>query len=453
MSDLPTTRRRLRDVLNARPVEGFWRRLRWVADAGLIAVLFAIPWIRLGGEPLVLLDLPARRFHVFGLVIFPQELFFLWLIVAILAAALFFFTALAGRLWCGWACPQTVFTDVFARVARAIEGWGRAGRPAHVALWRRAATHAVWLAASVAIGFHLVGYFVSPYAMIADIRAGALSLTTAGFLAVATAFAYLDFVVVRQTFCKFLCPYARLQSVLFDSDTLVVAYDATRGEPRGKAGRARGDCVDCRLCVQVCPTGIDIREGMQLECIACTQCIDACDGVMAKLGRAANLIGYRSLVGLENSRRVRFVRPRVVAYGAILAALVGVFGFGLAERPLLALDVAHGGGEGALYQRAADGRIGNAYRLFIQNRDRSAHDVRISLVGPPDLELVAGANPMTVGAGSQAETRVFVLATGNSTPTRPIAFRVETTGVAAEHAEQSAVFIEPDTRREEGSGR
>jgi cytochrome c oxidase accessory protein FixG len=285
-------------VLDARPVHGFWRRLRWGADAALIAVLVAIPWIRVGGEPLILLDLPARRFHVFGLTIFPGELYFLWLLVAIAAISLFLFTALGGRLWCGWACPQTVFTDVFAAIARAIEGDTRPTHSRPAPLWRRAATRAVWLACAAAIGFHLVAYFVSPYALLADLRGGSLSPTVAGLLVFATAAAYLDFAVVRQTFCKFLCPYARLQSVLFDHDTLVVTYDPERGEPRGKRGRTTGDCVDCGLCVQVCPTGIDIREGMQLECIACTQCIDACNGVMEKLGRPANLIGYRSLVGL-----------------------------------------------------------------------------------------------------------------------------------------------------------
>jgi len=430
-------------MLSARPVRGFWRRLRWGADAILIAILVAIPWVRIGGEPLVLLDLPGRRFHVFGLTIFPQELYFLWLILALLAVSLFFFTALAGRLWCGWACPQTVFTDVFAAIARAIEGWGRSGRPRHVAVWRRALTHLVWLVASAAIGFHLVAYFVSPYALLAEMRAFALSPTALGFLLFATALCYLDFVVVRQTFCKFLCPYARFQSVLFDRDTLIVAYDPVRGEPRGKAGTVTGDCVDCGLCVRVCPTGIDIRQGMQLECIACTQCIDACDGVMAKLGRAANLIGYRSLVGVERSRRVRLARPRVLVYAAIGVLLTIVFATGLARRSLLHLEVAHGGGSGAAYQHTADGRIGNAYRLFLQNRDRAAHRYQISLEGPPELELVTGVNPVDVAAVSQLETRVFVLAPEGGPPVRSLSFRVAALEAPSQTMAAQAVFLEP----------
>jgi cytochrome c oxidase accessory protein FixG len=433
-------------VLSAWPVHGYWRSLRWSADLLLIAILLAIPWIRIGGEPLVLLDLPAHRFHVFGLVIFPQELYFLWLLVAILAVSLFFFTALAGRLWCGWACPQTVFTDVFAAIARAIEGWGRAGRPRRVALWRRALTHVTWLAIAALVGFHLVAYFTSSYDLAAELRAGTLSRTGTGFLVFATALTYLDFAWVRQTFCKYLCPYARFQSVLFDRDTLVVAYDPIRGEPRGKRSPTHGDCVDCGLCVKVCPTGIDIRRGMQLECIACTQCVDACNGVMEVLGRAPNLIGYRSLVGLERSRRVRLARPRVVAYAAMLAGLLAVFGIALARRPLLALDVAHGGGAGALYQRTADGRIGNAYRLFIQNRDGADHRYRISLDAAPELELVAGQNPVPVAAASELETRVFVLAGAGGPETRPLAFRVEPADATGHGVERTAVFIEPSAR-------
>ncbi len=430
-------------MLSARPVEGTWRTLRWVADAILIVILLAIPWIRIGGEPLVLLDIGARRFHVFGLTIFPQELYFLWLIVAMLAVSLFFFTALAGRLWCGWACPQTVFTDVFAAVARVVEGWTRHGRPAHVAWWRRGLTHAVWLALSALIGFHLAAYFASPYQLLADLRAGTLSRTAGGFLLFTGALSYLDFAIVRQTFCKYLCPYARFQSVLFDRDTLVIGYDTLRGEPRGKRGTTTGDCVDCGLCVQVCPTGIDIRDGMQLECIACTQCIDACNGVMKAVGRAPELIGYRSLVSLERIRKPRLMRPRVVAYGVLLVACAAVFGGALAGRQPLHLEVAHGGGAGALYSTAADGRIGNAYRLFIQNRDATEHAYRIGLEAPDGFELVAGVNPFPVPAESRAEARVFVLARAGGPPTRALALSIEQVGDAKRRTSQPIVFVAP----------
>jgi cytochrome c oxidase accessory protein FixG len=395
-------------LLNARPIDGRFRRMRHAANAALIAILFGIPWIRIQGEPLVWLDIPGRKFHVFGLVIFPQELYFLWLILAALALSLFFFTALGGRLWCGWACPQTVFTDVFAQLARRIEGWRGTKRPAHVALWRRAVLHAAWLAGSFAIGFHVVAYFLPPDELIARLSAGRLGGAGLAFLLATSALAYADFVFVRQTFCKFLCPYARFQGVLFDRDTLVIGYDAKRGEPRGKRGAAAGDCVDCKLCVQVCPSGIDIRKGLQLECIACTQCIDACDAVMDRLDRPRGLIAYRALASLEGLRP-RIVRPRVVVYAVLLAVTAVTFGVTLARRVPMDLVVEHN--RDALYTRAADGRVGNAFTLHIENRARVAERFTLRLESqPPGFELIAGMNPIRVDATSIASARVFVMA-------------------------------------------
>jgi cytochrome c oxidase accessory protein FixG len=395
-------------VLHARPVTGTWRRLRTGANGVLVAILFGVPWIRIAGEPLVLLDVPARKFHVFGLVIFPQELYFLWLILAALALSLFFFTALAGRLWCGWACPQTVFTDVFAGVARRIQGWRGSRPPARLATWRRVATHLVWLLLAWVIGFHLVAYFRSPYDLLGTLfREGRVYPTTFAFHVAIALVTYLDFAIVRQTFCKYLCPYARFQGVLFDPDTLVIGYDARRGEPRGKKGRVTGDCVDCRLCVEVCPSGIDIRHGLQLECIACTQCIDACNGVMARLGRARNLIGYRSLVGLEGLRPVRWLRPRVVVYGVLLACVTGVFAAALGRRLPMELHVAHNRAQ--LYTTTASGAVGNSYILHIENRARADRSFHLRLQEAP-YELVAGLNPIPVPATSAVQASVFVLA-------------------------------------------
>ena len=433
-------------MLSARPVEGRFRRLRSIANTILIAILFVVPWVRIRGEPLVLLDIPHRKFHVFGLVIFPQELFFLWLILAGLTLALFFFTALAGRLWCGWACPQTVFTDVYAAIARRIQGWTRTGPPRHVALWRLVATHVAWIAVSGIVGLHLVGYFRSPYELIGALRHGDLAGASMGFWIAGAALCYLDFALVRQTFCKYLCPYARFQSVLLDSDSLVVAYDLERGEPRRKkrAERKGGDCVDCGLCVAVCPTDIDIRKGMQMECIGCTQCIDACDGVMNRIGRPLGLIGYRSLASLEG-RRTRLLRPRVVIYGVLLVASVLGFGAAIVAREPLSLEVERN--RTSLYQRSADGRIGNAYTLHVQNRERQDHVYRIGIDAPARFQLVAGVNPLPIPATGDVTASVFVLAQPDATAEdedgTPIRFHLENVERPGRKIARDSTFLAP----------
>jgi cytochrome c oxidase accessory protein FixG len=328
--------------------------------------------------------------------------------VAGLTLALFFFTALAGRLWCGWACPQTVFTDVFAGIGRRIQGWKGTRPPARLAAWRRVATHAVWLALSWLIAFHLVAYFRSPYDQLSALFGeGRIYPTSLAFQVVVALLTYFDFVILKQIFCKYMCPYARFQGVLFDRDTLVIGYDSARGEPRGKRGSTTGDCVNCRLCVVTCPTGIDIREGMQLECIACTQCIDACNGVMQRLGRARNLIGYRSLVSLEGLRPVRLLRPRVAVYAVLLLALSVAFGVLLENRRPMDLQVSHNAS--ILYSTSADGRIGNSFTLQIENRDRRERAYRLRLEEEDSFELVAGLNPIPVPAIGTAQTVVFVL--------------------------------------------
>ena len=439
-------------MLDGRPVRGFFRSLRTRVDAALIAFLFFVPWLEWAGEPMLRLDLPHRRFHVLGLVIFPDELLFLWLIVIGLALALFFFTALAGRLWCGWGCPQTVFSDLFAGIARRVQGWRGTRAPAKVNRARVVATHLIWIALSAAIGFHLVACFTAPRELAASLWHGSVSGTQLGFLTAASALAYFDFGLVRQTFCKYLCPYARFQGVLFDADTLVVAYDTARGEPRGKRGKAKGDCVDCGLCVAVCPTQIDIRQGLQLECIACTQCIDACDGVMHKLGRAPKLIGYRAVVPRAVRLRDRLLRPRVAAYGVLLLAVAVGFGAALRARSPFEIFVAHNGA--SLYATLSDGRPANAYTLRVENRDRVAHRLELSLEAPEGFALVTGVNPIELAPTATRELRVFVAAPREAehAALQPIAFEVADVDRAALHLRRAATFIfEPGEKKPEGA--
>jgi cytochrome c oxidase accessory protein FixG len=424
-------------VLDARPVRGFYRSLRTRVDAALIAILFVVPWLEIAGEPVLRLDVPHRHFHVGGIVIFPGELLFLWLLVIGLALALFFFTALAGRLWCGWACPQTIFSDLFAGLARRIQGWRGARPPARVSPARIAATHFAWAALSCLIGFHLVAFFASPRELAASLVHGSATPTQLGFLVGASALAYLDFAWVRQTFCKYLCPYARFQSVLFDRETLVVAYDAARGEPRGKRGRTSGDCVDCRLCVAVCPTGIDIRQGLQLECIACTQCIDACNGVMAKLERAPSLIGYRASLG----RRVRLLRPRVAVYGAALCVVSLALAVELEQRVPFEVFASHNAA--SLYTTLADGRPANSYTLHLENRDRAAHRFELALEAPAGFDLLAGTNPIALEPLASLELRVFVVAPRGAAVSRPqeIWFSVADAERASRRVRSRATFL------------
>jgi len=429
-------------MLGTRPVQGPYRRLRWLANGALIAILFATPWIHIGGEPLVLLDIPERKFHVFGLVIFPQELYFLWLILAGLALCLFFFTALGGRLWCGWACPQTVFTDVYAALARRIEGWKGSTPPAVVPPWRRVAKHGAFLVLSILVGFHLAAYFRSPYEILGGLTHGEYFPTAAAFIGVFSLLSFADFVVVRQTFCRYICPYARFQGVLFDADTLVIGYDAARGEPRGKKGVAEGDCVDCGLCVAVCPTDIDIRQGLQYECIACTQCIDACNGVMERIGREPELIGYASMKSLEGGGTTRLLRPRVAVYGTLLVAVLVAFVTLLERR--LPMDLRIARNASSLYTTVADGRVGNAFTLHIENRDRSPRLFQLALADSERFELVAGLNPIEVGATSSAETRVFVLPRVGETPgSSEIAFRLVSDDASLRPLVRRARYLAP----------
>lgn len=428
-------------MLDARPVRGFFRSLRTPVYGVLIAWLFLLPWIEIGGEPLLRLDIPGRRFHVFGRVIFPQELFLLWLIAIGLALTLFLVTAIAGRVWCGWACPQTVFSDLFAGIARRLQGWRGTHAPRRVSNWRVVATHVAWLGLSLVLGFHLLAYFTAPRELLHELVHAEASGVQLGFLAAATAIAYLDFGIVRQTFCKYLCPYARFQGVMFDSDTLVVAYDAARGEPRGKRGTVKGDCIDCGLCVSACPTGIDIRNGLQLECIACTQCIDACNGVMARLERAPSLIGLSSQVALEGRRRARLARPRVLLYAALLAAVGVGFVTTIATRRPFELTVAHQGA--SLSERLADGRSANAYTLRVENRTRAPHTYRLALEAPEGFALVAGENPFTLAPATRRELRVFVAAPadGRHALAQPITFDLSEVSDPARSLRRPSTFV------------
>ncbi|MBI5903371.1 MAG: cytochrome c oxidase accessory protein CcoG [Deltaproteobacteria bacterium] len=390
----------------AKSVTGRFSTIRWSISAFLLGVFFALPWIRFEGRQAVLFDIPERKFYIFNLIIWPQEGYYLAILLVFLAISLFVFTAVAGRLWCGYVCPQTVFTDIFGAIERLIEGDRRqrmeldgSALSARKVI-EKAAKHSAWIVFSFATAFAFVAYFVPARLLLQRLATMTLTHSNVFWLAFFTVTTYVDCAFIKELMCVVPCPYGRFQSTLFDQDTLIIGYDGKRGEPRGHikktdGRKTAGDCIDCTLCVQVCPTGIDIRNGLQYECIACAQCIDACNSVMRKVGRPEGLIRYGSLRSLGGAR-ASVLRPRVVVYAAILTALFSTFAYKLATR--IPLDVEVLRDRASLYQKTADGRITNLYVIKAMNMDRKDHRYVIKTKGI-DADIITGANPISVRSG------------------------------------------------------
>ena len=408
-SPTPTSLYEAHKKIYPREVEGRFDRLRRLAVWVLLGLFYLLPWIPWDDRQSVLFDLPARKFYVFGLVFWPQDFFYLTWLLIIAGLSLFFFTALAGRLWCGYACPQTVWTDVFIRVERFFEGdrnrrikldrgpWNRDK------LLRKGGKHLAWIVLALWTGLTFVGFFTP----IQELAGKLLTLSTGPWESFWIVFYSLatwgNAGFMREQVCKYMCPYARFQSAMFDRDTLIIAYDTGRGEPRGPRARSVdprkagiGDCVDCKACVQVCPTGIDIREGLQYECIACTACIDACDDVMDRLSYPRGLIRYTSQKALEG-KESHVVRPRMLVYGALLGLLMVGFVVSISMRTPLSLDVMRD--RNALYRTLADGSIENVYLLRILNKDTRPHVYLLSVSGLDGIAIETDQAEHAVGPG------------------------------------------------------
>ena len=377
-----------------REVSGTFSRSRITAAWVLLGLFYGLPWLRWEGRQAILFDLPARQFHLFGLTLWPQDFVFLAWLLVIAALSLFFFTAVAGRLWCGYACPQTVWTEVFLWMERVTEGSRARRMKLDAAPWsvgklgRKLSKQVLWIGFAAWTGFTFVGFFTP----ITELANRVLDFSATGwetFWIVFYGFAtYGNAGFLREQVCKYMCPYARFQSAMFDRDTLIISYDTARGEPRG--GRRKGldpatlglgSCTDCTLCVQVCPTGIDIRNGLQYECVACAACIDACDSVMDRMGYPRGLVRYDTQHRLEH-RSTRILRPRVIVYGVLLAALIAGFIVALAMRKPVGLDVLHD--RNTLYRSLATGEIENVYLLKIMNKDTRPHQFRVTLDSDED---------------------------------------------------------------------
>jgi cytochrome c oxidase accessory protein FixG len=392
-----------------REIEGRFARLRSLSLWALLGIFYVVPWLSWNGRQAVLFDLPARKFFIFGLVFWPQDFIFLTWLLIIAALALFFFTAVGGRLWCGYACPQTVWTEAFLRMERFTEGDRNARLKLDRGPWnadkllRKGAKQLLWVSFALWTGFTFVGFF-SPIRTLAG-EVWALSLGPwETFWILFYGFAtYGNAGYLREQVCKYMCPYARFQSAMFDRDTLVITYDGERGEPRGARKRGTdaraqglGDCIDCTWCVQVCPTGIDIRQGLQIECIACAACIDACDEIMDKMGSPRGLIRYTTQHALEH-QQTRILRPRVLIYGGLLSALIVGFVVTVAMRSPVSLDVLRD--RNSLFRLTEDGQVDNVYTLRILNKTEREQHFRIEARGRSPLMLLP-QHEYTVASGA-----------------------------------------------------
>ena len=430
-----------------RSVTGRFVNWRWALVWATQIVFYGLPWLQWNGRQALLFDLVSRRFYIFGSVLYPQDFIFLTGLLVISALSLFLFTAVAGRLWCGYACPQTVYTEIFMWIERRIEGDRLARMKLDQSPWslkkfgRKAAKQTAWIVLALYTGFTFVGYFTPIRTLWAEaftLGFGPWEWFWVNFYAFAT---YGNAGFMREQVCKYMCPYARFQSAMFDRDTLVIGYDTERGEPRGSRPRKStipprerglGDCIDCGLCVQVCPTGIDIRKGLQYECIGCAACVDVCDDVMDKMNYPRGLVRYAT----QNALREHYtgkdivrhaLRPRVLVYAAILVAVTIALLVSMATRSSFRVDVVRD--RASLARLVDEGRIENLYRLQIMNAAEQGQRYRVGVSGLPGLSL---AQPIDVTLGAAEARWVTVAVRMEPQAARqagpgahPMAFRIE----------------------------
>jgi cytochrome c oxidase accessory protein FixG len=376
-----------------REVKGRFQNKRKLAVFVLLGLFYFLPWLTWDGQQAILFDLPNRRFHIFSLTLWPQDFIYLAWLLIIAAFSLFFFTALAGRLWCGFACPQTVWTEVFIWLEQITEGNNNKRKKLDKSAWtltkfrKKFSKQFLWITFALWTGFTFVGFF-TPIHQLSDnlmqYNLGPWETFWFLFYALAT---YGNAGYLREQVCLYMCPYARFQGAMFDQDSLIISYDEKRGEPRmrGKTRRASdspGDCIDCTLCVQVCPTGIDIRDGLQYECIGCAACIDACDMVMEKSNMPKGLIKYTTEHSINNAK-TKILRPRIIIYGLILLVLITSFAYSLYQRSNIDLNIIHD--RNSLYRIVDSNTIENVYTVKIMNKGNSLSRYKITVEGLDSL--------------------------------------------------------------------
>lgn len=442
-----------------RSVSGFFTRWRWGMVFLTQLVFYGLPWLEWGQRQAVLFDLGSRRFYIFGLVLYPQDFIYLAGLLVISALSLFLFTAVAGRLWCGYACPQTVYTEIFLWIEKKVEGDRSAHMRRDAQPWsfakvtRKGFKHFLWLALALWTGFTFVGYFTP----IKELGVEFLQMSMSSWEVFWTFFygfaTYGNAGFMREQVCKHMCPYARFQSAMFDKDTLIVTYDAQRGEPRGARSRKAdmqtlnlGACVDCTLCVQVCPTGIDIRKGLQYECIGCGACADVCDTVMDKMGYARGLVKYTTENAMSQhwtkSQTWRHVlRPRVLVYSAILAAVTLAMLVSLSLRTPFKVNVVRD--RGVMARMVSGGDVENVYQLQVMNATESDQRYKIAVTGLPGLT-VGSENVVLVQATQSRRVAIRVRAPFAAAPPGSHAIQFEIDALdGSGHLTEKSVFLIP----------
>jgi cytochrome c oxidase accessory protein FixG len=449
-----------RQEIYPREIQGRYASLRWFFVWLTQLIFYGFPWLEWNGRQAVLFDLAARKFYIFGIVLWPQDFIYLAALLIICAYSLFLFTAIFGRVWCGFACPQTIYTEIFMWFERKIEG-DRSTRmrldrqPMSVMKFARKTTkHLVWIAFALWTGYTFVGYFTPIRVLsqeIVTLSLGSWEWFWVLFYGFAT---YGNAGWMREQVCKYMCPYARFQSAMFDKDSLIITYDQERGEPRGArsksdtaANQSLGACIDCTMCVQVCPTGIDIRNGLQYECIGCGACVDACNMVMDKIGAPRGLVRYWT----DHAMKFRWTsaqilrhafRPRVLIYSAILLTIVVVFFGTLLTRTPLKMDVIRD--RGSLGREVEDGMIENVYRLQIMNTDEAPHRYKLTVEGIPSIH-IQGSNEVALSSTESRAVPISVRANEGQGEkgSNKIYFTLTTIDDPAIEVKEKAVFFVP----------
>ncbi|MEE5038348.1 cytochrome c oxidase accessory protein CcoG [Pseudomonas alliivorans] len=445
-----------RKKIHTRAFKGLFRNLRMTVGVMLLLIYFGTVWLNSHGHQAVWWDLPERRFYIFGATFWPQDFILLSGLLIVAAFGLFFVTVYAGRVWCGYTCPQSVWTWIFMWCENITEG-DRNQRirldslpMSAEKLARKLAKHSLWLLIGFVTGLTFVGYFSPICQLSIDLftgRADGWAYFWVGFFTLAT---YANAGWLREQVCIYMCPYARFQSVMFDRDTLIVSYDPQRGEPRAARkkeadhqAQGLGDCIDCTMCVQVCPTGIDIRDGLQVECIGCAACVDACDTVMDRMAYPRGLISYTTENRLSG-QTTRTLRPRLIGYALVLLLMIGLLISAFLTRSLVGLDVSK---DRMLYRENAEGRIENVYSLKVLNKDQVAHTYAVEAHGLPDLKW-QGRREITVEAGEILSMPVQLSSAAESLPSssQEIRFILRDVHDDRIHVETRSRFIGPSTR-------